>query len=263
MCSSEHRRGRETLPRQNWKATPAGAAQAARRSVSKMSQTSKQRRRPAEMLLNGLTKKSASEHRRGRGTLHQQSRKATPAGAAQAARRSVSEMSQTSKQRRRPAKMLPNGLTKKCSSEHRRGRETLPRQNWKATPAGAAQAARRSVSKMSQTSKQRRRPAEMLLNGLTKKSASEHRRGRGTLHQQSRKATPAGAAQAARRSVSEMSQTSKQRRRPAKMLPNGLTKKCSSEHRRGRGTLQRKVGKRLERRRGPGICPAQRLCRMA
>ena len=26
---------------------------------------------------------------------------------------------------------------------------------------------------------------------------------------------------------------------------NGLTKKCSSEHRRGRGTLQRKVGKRL------------------
>ena len=103
------------------------------------------------------------------------------------------------KQRRRPAEAPPNGLTRKCSSEHRRGRGTLPRQNWKATPAGAAQAARRSVSKMSQTSKQRRRPTEMLLNGLTRK--------------------------------------------------------CSSEHRRGRGTLQRKVGKRLERRRGPGICP--------
>ncbi len=37
----------------------------------------------------------------------------------------------------------------------------------------------------------------------------------------------------------------KQRRRPAEMLLNGLTRKCSSEHRRGRGTLQRKVGKRL------------------
>ena len=38
------------------------------------------------------------------------------------------------------------------------------------------------------------------------------------------------------------------------MLLNGLTRKCSSEHRRGRGTLQRKVGKRLpqgpQKRRG-------------
>ncbi len=46
----------------------------------------------------------------------------------------------------------------------------------------------------------------------------------------------------------------KQRRRPAEMLLNGLTRKCSSEHRRGRGTLQRKVGKRLpqgpQKRRG-------------
>ena len=56
-----------------------------------------------------------------------------------------------------------------------------------------------------------------------------------------------------------MSQTSKQRRRPAEMLLNGLTRKCSSEHRRGRGTLQRKVGKRLERRRGPGICPVKKV----
>ena len=102
---------------------------------------------------------------------------------------------------------------------------------------------------------------------------------------QSRKATPGGAAQAARRSVSEMSQTAKQRSRLApergclrqqtgvemarlrskrrgpgdmpgtRPPPNDLTKKCSSEHRRGRGTLQCKVGKRLEHRRGSGIRP--------
>ena len=91
----------------------------------------------------------------------------------------------------------PNGLTKKCSSEHRRGRGTLPQQSRKATPGGAAQAARRSDSEMSQTSKQRRRPEKACrsprtrtpLNGLTKKCSSEHRRGRGTLPRQSRKAT--------------------------------------------------------------------------
>ena len=36
----------------------------------------------------------------------------------------------------------------------------LPRQSRKAIPGGGAQAARRSVSEMSQTSEQRRRPAE-------------------------------------------------------------------------------------------------------
>ena len=51
------------------------------------------------------------------------------------------------------------------------------------------------------------------------KSASADRRGRGTLLRQSRKATPGGAAQAARRSVSELSETAKQRRRPAKAPP--------------------------------------------
>ena len=45
---------------------------------------------------------------------------------------------------------------------------------------------------------------------------------------------------------------------PAKMLLNGLTRKCSSEHRRGHGTLQRKVGKRLERRRGRTSGAAER-----
>ncbi len=54
------------------------------------------------------------------------------------------------------------------------------------------------------------------------KSASADRRGRGTLLRQSRKATPGGAAQAARRSGNEMSQTSKQRRRPAKACRAGL-----------------------------------------
>ncbi len=59
-------------------------------------------------------------------------------------------------------------------------------------------------------------------NGSTSESASADRRGRGTLLRQSRKATPGGAAQAARRSGSEMSQTSKQRRRPAKACRAGL-----------------------------------------
>ena len=35
-------------------------------------------------------------------------------------------------------------------------------------------------------------------------------------------------------------------------------KKSASADRRGRGTLQRKVGKRLERRRGTGICPVKK-----
>ena len=35
-------------------------------------------------------------------------------------------------------------------------------------------------------------------------------------------------------------------------------KKSASADRRGRGTLQRKVGKRLERRRGSGTCPVKK-----
>ena len=111
---------------------------------------------------------------------------------------------------------------------------------------GAAARCRRHRSSEDARRRHRRSPRTRTpLNGLTKKCSSEHRCGRGTLLRQSRKATPGGDARAARRSGSEMSQTSKQRRRPAKAPPNGLTKKCSSEHRCGRGTLLCKVGKRL------------------
>ena len=93
----------------------------------------------------------------------------------------------------------------------------------------------------------------------------EHRRGRGTLHQQSRKATPGGAAQAERRNGSEFAKRMssgdarrRHRRSPRTRTPlNGLTKKSTSADRRGRGTLQRKVEKRLERRRGSGMCPVK------
>ena len=47
----------------------------------------------------------------------------------------------------------------------------LPRQSRKATPGGDAQAARRSGSEMSQTSMQRRRPAEACRAGLPLKGA--------------------------------------------------------------------------------------------
>ena len=99
-------------------------------------------------------------------------------------------------------------------------------------------------------------------NGLTKKCSSEHRRGRGTLPRQSREATPGGDARRGRAAASCRRQRSsgdarrRHRRSPrTRTPPNGLTKKCSSEHRRGRGTLQCKVGKRLERRRGSGTRP--------
>ena len=60
------------------------------------------------------------------------------------------------------------------------------------------------------------------LNGLTRESASADRRGRGTLLCKVGKRLPEGAAQAARRSVSEMSQTSKQRSRPAEACRAGM-----------------------------------------
>ena len=47
-----------------------------------------------------------------------------------------------------------------------------------------------------------------------------------------------------------------------KTLLNGLTRESASADRRGRGTLLCKVGKRLERRRGPGICPVSIVPRM-
>ena len=103
------------------------------------------------------------------------------------------------------------------------------------------------------------------------RSGSPHQRtARGRdFAQRNRKATPGGAAQAARRRGSEFAKRTssgdaqrRHRRSPrARTRLNGLTKKCSSEHRRGRGTLQRKVGKRLERRRGLGDTPRfKRIC---
>ena len=91
----------------------------------------------------------------------------------------------------------------------------------------------------------------------------EHRCGRGTLPRQSRKATPGGAARAARRSGSEFAKRMssgdarrRHRRSPrTRTPPNGSTSESASADRRGRGTLQRKVGKRLERRRGSGTRP--------
>ena len=75
-----------------------------------------------------------------------------------------------------------------------------------------------------------------------------------------------GAAQAARRSGSEFAKRMssgdarrRHRRSPRTRTPlNGLTKKSASADRRGRGTLQRKVEKRLERRRSSGMCPVKK-----
>ena len=77
------------------------------------------------------------------------------------------------------------------------------------------------------------------------------------------KRLPEGVAQAARRSGSEFVKRMssgdarrRHRRSPRTRTPlNGLTKKSASADRRGRGTLQRKVEKRLERRRGSGTRP--------
>ena len=55
-----------------------------------------------------------------------------------------------------------------------------------------------------------------------------------------------GASASCRRQRSSGDARRRHRRSPCtRTPPNGLTKKCSSEHRRGRGTLQCKVGKRL------------------
>ena len=75
-----------------------------------------------------------------------------------------------------------------------------------------------------------------------------------------------GVAQATRRSGSEFAKRMssgdarrRHRRSPRTRTPlNGLTKKSASADRRGRGTLQRKVEKRLERRRGSGMCPVKK-----
>ena len=80
------------------------------------------------------------------------------------------------------------------------------------------------------------------------------------------KRLPEGVAQAARRSGSEFVKRMssgdarrRHRRSPRTRTPlNGLTKKSASADRRGRGTLQRKVEKRLERRRGSGMCPVKK-----
>ena len=141
----------------------------------------------------------------------------------------------------------PNGLTKKCSSEHRRGRGTLPRQSRKATPGRAAQAARRSVSEMSQTSKQRIRPAKACqsprtrtrLNGLTRKCSSEHRPGPGF-------------------------RTAKSKR-PLRAQGSGDMPRIKSPHQRTgavAGLCPGEVGKRLECRRGLGRSPNQKKGRL-
>ena len=68
-----------------------------------------------------------------------------------------------------------------------------------------------------------------------------------------------GAAARCRRHRSSGDARRRHRRNPhTRTPPNGLTKKCSSEHRCGRGTLQCKVGKRLEHRRGSGIRPVKK-----
>ena len=102
----------------------------------------------------------------------------------------------------------------------------------------------------------RRSPcARTPLNGLTKKSASADRRGRGTLRQRNRKATPAGAARAARRSGSEF----------AKRMSSGDARR---RHRRSRIAPERgchevtgveKVARLRSKCRGSGICLAQGL----
>ena len=101
----------------------------------------------------------------------------------------------------------------------------------------------------------RRSPcARTPLNGLTKKSASADRPGPGfraaKSESDSRRGRTSGAAERQR-----VCEANEQRRRPAEASPNGSTSESASADRCGRGTLQRKVGKRLERRRGSGTRP--------
>ena len=65
-----------------------------------------------------------------------------------------------------------------------------------------------------------------------------------------------GASASCRRQRSSGDARRRHRRSPRTRTPlNGLTKKCSSEHRRGRGISRSEIGKRLERRRGLGDMP--------
>ncbi len=154
--------------------------------------------------------------------------------------------------------------------EHRCGRGTLPRQNRKATPAGAARAARRSGSEFAKRMssgdarrRHRRSPRTRTPpNGSTSESASADRRGRGTLRQQSRKVTPAGAARAARRSGSEFAKRMssgdarrRHRRSPrTRTPPNGSTSESASADRPGPGFRAAKSERPL-RAQGPGDMP--------
>ena len=177
----------------------------------------KRRRRPAEAPPNGLTRKSASADRPGPGFCPGKTGKALEgAGAAQAARRSVSEMSQTSKQRRRPAEACRSRLAPERGCHEVTGVEKN---------ALAAQA--QGLGDMPGT--------KTLPNGLTKKSASADRPGPGFCPGKIGKALEGAGARG-----------------------YAPYKKCSSEHRRGRGTLLCKVGKRLERRRGRTSGAAER-----
>ena len=137
------------------------------------------------------------EYRRGRGTLQRKVGKRLPEGATQAARRSGSEFAKRmssgdARRRHRRSRLAPErgchevtGVEKARLCSKRRGPGICPAQGHrrmaclksahqstgavaglctgkvgKRLPQGAARAARRSVSEMSQTSKQRRRPAE-------------------------------------------------------------------------------------------------------
>ena len=121
----------------------------------------------------------------------------------------------------------------------------------KRLPEGVAQAARRSGSEFAKRMssgdarrRYRRSPRTRTpLNGLTKKSASADRPGPGFRTAKSERPLRA-------QGFGDVPGT----RTP----PNGLTKKSASADRHGRGTLQRKVGKRLERRRGSGMCPVKK-----
>ena len=187
---------------------------------------------------NGSTSESASADRRGRGTLPRQSRKATPAGAARAARRSGSEFAKrmSSGDARRRHRRSPrtrtrlNGLTKKCSSEHRPG------------PGFRTAKSERPLRAQGHGDIPRKKRTPP--NGLTKKCSSEHRPGPGFRAAKSERPLRAQG----------HGDIPRKKRTP----PNGLTKKSASADRRGRGTLQRKVGKRLERRRGTGMCPVKK-----
>ena len=148
--------------------------------------------------------------------------------------------------------------------EHRCGRGTLRQRNRKATPAGAARAARRSGSEFAKRMssgdarrRHRRSPRTRTPpNGSTSESASADRCGRGTLRHQSRKVTPAGAARAARQSGSEF----------AKRMSSGDARR---RHRRSRLAPERgchevtgvKKARLRSKRRGSGICPVfKRIC---